>query len=95
VPVRAFTDDSGSGGDSRYFVLCGFMADLPTWEHFSDQWDAVLKAPPAIEYFKMSEAESLKGQFDKNKGWSETTRNKKVNDFIDVTNPRWTPKTGH
>ncbi len=79
--VRAFIDDSGSGGDNRYFVLAGYAADLPTWESFANAWKAVLDAPPAIKYFKMSEAESRKGEF---LGFSERERSDKVNALIDV-----------
>lgn len=83
MPVRAFVDDSGSGGDSSYFVLGGFLADFPTWERFSDDWDAVLSAPPSIEYFKMVEANALNEQFE---GWSGRDRDAKVNALIDVIN---------
>jgi hypothetical protein len=86
VAVRAFADDSGSGGDSRFFVLGGFMADLPTWEKFSDDWDEALRTTPAIDYFKMSEAESLKKQFDRSKGWTEQSRDKKIDVLIDIIN---------
>jgi len=83
MAVRAFVDDSGSGGDSRYFVLGGFMADYPTWERFSDAWADALVAPPSISYFKMAEANSLNGQFE---NWSERDRDAKVNVLIDVIN---------
>lgn len=81
MPVRAFTDDSGSGGDSRYYVLCGYMADLPTWEKFSDAWHAFLNTPPTLTYFKMSEAESLKGEFE---NWEPRDRDRKIDGFIDI-----------
>jgi hypothetical protein len=81
MPVRAFVDDSGSGGDSRYFVLGGFMADFDTWAAFADAWDIALAEQPAIEYFKMAEANSLNGEFD---GWTELSRDAKVNALIDI-----------
>ena len=83
MPVCAFVDDSGSGGDSRFYVLGGFMADFATWESFSDAWDATLINKPSIKYFKMAEANSLKGQFS---GWTEPYRDAKVNALIDVIN---------
>jgi uncharacterized protein DUF3800 len=79
--LRAFIDDSGSGGDSTYYVLSGYIADIPTWESFSRKWKAVCDSTPSIQYFKMSEAESLKEQFG---GFSDTQRSKKVQQFIDV-----------
>jgi len=86
MPVRAFADDSGSGGDSPYYVLGGFLSDLEKWGRFSDDWATVLGADPAIAYFKMSEAESLKKEFDKAKGWTPDLRDRKVDAFIDVIN---------
>ena len=79
--LQMFIDDSGSGGDSRFYILAGFKARVAVWEAFSDDWKAVLDSDPKIAYFKMSEAESLKGPF---KGFSKEQRNKKVNKFIDV-----------
>jgi hypothetical protein len=81
--VRAFADDSGSGGDSRYYVLAGVLADLPTWEKFADQWEAALGKPPRLEYFKMADAESLRsdGPFA---DFTEAQRDRRVNDLIDV-----------
>lgn len=77
----AFVDDSGSGGDSPYYVLAGYSADIPTWNSFSNDWAEVLNGPPRFEYFKMSEAESLKGQFV---GCTSEKRDERLNDFIDV-----------
>jgi len=79
--AQVAADDSGSGGDSQYFILAGFKASIPTWASFADEWEVVLHQTPRIEYFKMSEAESLKGQFS---GCDPTTRDKKVNDLITV-----------
>ena len=81
MPVRAFVDDSGSGGDSRYFVLGGFMADYDTWERFSDAWDAELRRAPSLKLFRMAQANALNGHFD---GWTEAERDQKVNSLIDV-----------
>jgi hypothetical protein len=40
---------------------------------------------PAIQYFKMSEAESLKGQFQ---GWKEQARDRKVLELAQLIEPR-------
>ena len=79
--VRAFVDDSGSGGDSRYYVLAGFVATIPTWCAFTDAWQEVLDQKPKLGYFKMAEANALNGQFG---GWAERQRNIRVNDLITV-----------
>ena len=77
----AFVDDSGSGGDSPYFVLAGYCASEATWEAFWPDWQSVLDLPPKLAYFKMSEAETLRGQFA---GFTTEGRAKRVNQFIDV-----------
>jgi hypothetical protein len=61
--IRAFVDDSGSGGDSTWYVLAGYVGTFCDWVGFESDWRAVLADPPRIEYFKASEAESLKEQF--------------------------------
>ncbi len=78
----AYVDDSGSGGDSRYYVLGGFKALDSTWEAFARDWQGVLDATPAIRRFKMQEAEHPdKGPF---RGLNWKQRLDKVNAFIDV-----------
>jgi hypothetical protein len=77
VPL-AFIDDSGSGGDSPYYILAGYSAPEATWAAFWPAWKAVLDVAPKLQ---MSEAESLKGQFS---GFSFEQRNERVNRFIDV-----------
>lgn len=77
----AFVDDSGNGGDSPYFVLAGYCASEATWAAFWPDWQSVLDFLPRLAYFKMSEAETLNGQFA---GFTAEERTKRVNQFIDV-----------
>ncbi len=58
--LRAFIDDSGSGGDSPWFVLAGYVGKVEAWDAFHEPWRKVLEVPPQLEYFKASEAESLR-----------------------------------
>jgi hypothetical protein len=53
----------GSGGDSPYYILAGYCAPEATWAAFWPDWQAALDVAPKLEYFEMSEAESLKGSF--------------------------------
>jgi hypothetical protein len=34
--LRAFIDDSGSGGDSPWFVLAGYLGTVEAWEAFDE-----------------------------------------------------------
>jgi hypothetical protein len=77
----AFVDDSGSGGDSQYFVLAGYVTSEVSWSGFVPDWQSVLDLSPKLDYFKMSEAESLKGQFE---GCSPHARDERLNQFADV-----------
>jgi hypothetical protein len=83
--LKAFVDDSGSGGDSPWYVLAGYLGSVADWDAFDPEWQAVLDSPPKIEYFKHSEAQSLKGQFA---GFSLEQRNARLDSFIQVIQRR-------
>ena len=73
--LQAFIDDTGSNSQSRMFILAGFVATVPQWETFSDDWQRVLDNYPKIEYYNNNEAYGLKGQFA---GWTAQQRDNKV-----------------
>ena len=81
--LKAFIDDSGSGGDSPWYVLAGYLGTIAGWDSFDDQWTDVLRQHPRIAYFKSSEAERLSchGQWA---GVSEEARNAKIDALIAV-----------
>lgn len=81
--LKAFVDDSGSGGDSPWYVLAGYLGTVEGWDSFDPQWQAVLEKPPAINYFKSREAERLRpdGQWA---GVSKEERDAKIDDLIKV-----------
>lgn len=65
VMLQAFIDDSTSPIGDRRAYLAAYVQDAETWIRFSADWDEELRAEPAIEYFKMSEAAARGGQFRK------------------------------
>jgi hypothetical protein len=73
--IQAFVDDSTSDIGDRRFVLAAYLNSAKAWALFSDAWDEELRADPAIAYLKMSEANSLKGQFS---GLSWSHRDEKI-----------------
>jgi hypothetical protein len=77
VMLQAFVDDSASDTGDRRLFLAGYVNGAEQWAAFSDEWEKELKRHPAIDYFKMSEAESrgARGQFA---GWSIKDRDEKV-----------------
>jgi hypothetical protein len=77
----ALADDSGSGGDSEYFVLAGYVERESVWTNFSSDWQEILDLEPGLQYFKMSEAESLKGEFS---GFTAEERDVRLGQFIDL-----------
>lgn len=81
--LKVFVDDSGSGGDSPWFVLAGYVGTVERWDSFDRQWRTVLDGPPKIDYFKSSEAESLRsdGQWA---GISRDERNARIDPLIRV-----------
>lgn len=73
-----YADDSGSEPQSQIFFLAGFISTVDRWAAFSNEWDAALALPPALEYFKMAEAMSFQGQFSMHRGWNEAMRNDRL-----------------
>ena len=74
-------DDSGSEPQSEHFVLAGFLSTADQWQSIGDEWKKICDTAPRIEYFKMSEAMGLRGQFG---GWSRVERDKKVISLSEV-----------
>jgi len=81
--LQAFLDDSGRGKetDSKVFVIAGYAGPMESFSSFADEWQALLRENPALEYLKGKEANSLTGQFS---GWTETERTARVLRFIDL-----------
>lgn len=81
MTLTAFIDDSASEENDKLLVLAGYVHAAVSWEVFSNDWQKVLEAHPRIEYFKMREAESLKGEFS---GWAPSTRDGKIDALAQV-----------
>ncbi len=84
VPLVSYADDSGSDPQSHTFVLAGFIADAGRWVAFTKDWQIALDGPPKLDYFKMTEAVHLGGQFDKKRGWTNTKRDQKLAELIGI-----------
>jgi hypothetical protein len=76
-----YFDDSGSHLEAAWYVLGGFLSTAGNWGRFSDAWEGALGKEPRTEYFKMSEAHNLTGQFD---GWPIRLRDQKVFELAEV-----------
>lgn len=72
--IQAYLDDSGMGQHPAS-VLGGFVSSSQKWTEFSSDWQQALDMRPSISYFKMSEANALRGEFEH---WSESRRNERV-----------------
>jgi len=87
--LKAFIDDSGSGGDSPWVVLAGYVGTVDDWDGpaFGKEWTDALNNVPRINYFKASEAESLRsdGQWA---GISKIQRDAKIDSLIKVIQRR-------
>lgn len=75
VVLQAYIDDSQSHLADRRLFLAGYINTADRWTTFSEAWERELKKPPAIAYFKMSEANYLTGEFS---GWLSSERDKKI-----------------
>jgi hypothetical protein len=83
--LQSYADDSGSDPQSHTFVLGGLIA-LPTeWVAFTEDWQTALDSGTIkIDYFKMSEAMSLQGQFSMRRGWTDAARDAKVTELVEI-----------
>jgi hypothetical protein len=79
--LKAFVDDSGSGGDSKWFVLAGYVGTVEAWDRFDPLWLSVLYQSPRIEYFKSKEAIHRHGQL---RGFTEEQRDAKLDALVNV-----------
>ena len=79
--LKAFIDDSGSGGDSPWFVLGGYIGTAEAWDEFDDPWRKVLDGPPKLKYFKHSEVYGFDTQWGP---LSSEQRRQRLHDFIGV-----------
>jgi hypothetical protein len=78
--MEAYIDDSGKG-DPPVFLLAGFLSHPEQWGDFSEKWVDALRRPPKLDYFKMSEAAALEGQFQ---GWSEEGRDARLAKLVSI-----------
>jgi hypothetical protein len=83
-----FFDDSGSEPTTPVFVLAGFLSTAVEWAAFANEWQAALDAPPKLDYFKMAEAASLRGQFSRTKGWDDKARDVRVRKLTHIIRQR-------
>ncbi len=80
VMLKAFIDDSEIG-TAPVYILGGWVASVPQWETFSDDWDKVLRMSPRIRYFKYSDAMGFNGEFA---GISKESRDEKMKLLVGV-----------
>src|SRR5438876_60990 len=79
--LKAFVDDSGSGGDSPWYVLAGYVGTVEAWDTFDEPWRKVLDGPPKLDYFKASEVLRPERQWG---AFSPSERDGRVNSLIQV-----------
>jgi hypothetical protein len=73
--LTAYFDDSGSHGDTKALVVCGFVSSAEQWLHFESNWRDVLAMPQFdLEHLHMKELRAGKGRFAKFKNNSGLQR---------------------
>ena len=83
MPIQAFVDESGGKGHTTHFVLAGLVSPSERWFSFADEWRDCMAKVPRIRYFKMSEANSITGEFY---GMDKTQRDDKLIALAEVIN---------
>lgn len=82
--LQGYADDSGSEGQGAPYFLAGFVMQAEQWARFADAWKEQLDRPPRIEYFKMFEAASGKGQFGGREFYRKEIRARKICDLLEI-----------
>jgi hypothetical protein len=78
VDPQLVADASGNDPLSPFFVFGGFIAPAAQWAAFSEDWQTALDLPPKLDYFKMTQAANMSGEFDPDKGWTEQKRDDRI-----------------
>jgi hypothetical protein len=60
----------------------GYWWSVEDWKAVSTKWAATLNKEPSLEYFKMSHAMAMDGQF--RRGWTVPLRNQRIMELIDI-----------
>jgi hypothetical protein len=82
VTVQVAIDDSNRGQeDAPAFILAGFMATVPHWEAFADEWQDELNREPSISLLKAKEAINLRKNFA---GWTDEERDARLLAFVEI-----------
>ena len=80
--LQVVIDDSGRGQENEpAFVLAGYIARVQNWCEFADRWQALLAAPPSLDYLRGNDAYWLACQFE---GWTQADRDKKIIKLISL-----------
>ena|ERR1700757_1451487 len=65
--LGAFFDDSGTHAGSPVVVMGGLLGTAPQWNHFAENWTALLKAPypykPPLPHFHLTHCRNGLGEF--------------------------------
>lgn len=66
VLCGVYFDDSGSWGDTKMLVVCGFVSTVEQWLLFERDWNFILHMPQFdLEHLHMKELRTGKGRFAK------------------------------
>jgi hypothetical protein len=81
LSLQAYVDESGGVGQSRAFVMAGFLASVDTWDAFGRDWHRALHRSPELQYFKMHEAVRREGEFAR---WSIPMRDDRLRELASL-----------
>lgn len=89
MALKAYYDGSGKwsrkqrgGKPDHYLTLAGYVATAEAWAAFEVRWAEMLARWPGLHDIHMSDANSLKNQFDRKHGWDETRVRKLLEDVF-------------
>jgi hypothetical protein len=81
VVLSTYIDDSGSAGDQPVVAAGGYVIKTEQMPRLEKNWRELLEREGLKEPFRMSEAESLVGQFS---GWDKPRKDRLVSNLIGI-----------
>lgn len=81
--LKSYFDASGKGDTAPFITLSGIAANDDLWAEVEANWNHILQAGTLkAAYMHMNEAAQLKREFDKAKGWDDSTIEQLVNALL-------------
>ena len=82
--LSAYYDESGTDRSrASALTVAGYISTVEKWANFQIEWQKMLDGE-GLEYFHMTDLESLKGQFSASNGWDKKRQIRVIQQSHDI-----------